>query len=186
MNFSLIVTVCVVCWCARCANFALSNGSGLVTNKKSGVSGPWTSSVGAGKKLGRMSETVLVMYYLAPYTTRATPKRKTMLVCAPGMAARSINGNRSRRRNRIWQRERRSRKIYAHWPSLTEIKGVITSPINTIYLYHMAQAIEAYAPRFIARLHAKYLHNVHIFNGQWAKNLEQSSPIAAKFNNSMW
>jgi len=47
----------------------------------------------------------------------------------------------------------------------------------------MAQAIETYAPRFIARLHNKYLHNHHIFNGAWAKALEKSSPLFAKANN---
>jgi hypothetical protein len=47
----------------------------------------------------------------------------------------------------------------------------------------MAQAIEAYAPRFIARLHSKYLHNQHIFNGNWALNLEKTNPFFAKLNN---
>lgn len=46
-------------------------------------------------------------------------------------------------------------------------------------------AIEGYLPRFLQRLHSKYIHNPHIFNGQWAKNLEQSSAVAAKANNSM-
>ena len=49
----------------------------------------------------------------------------------------------------------------------------------------MAQVFEAYAPRFIQRLHSKYLHNQHILNSNWALNLEKSNPIFAKINNSM-
>eukprot|EP00026_Physarum_polycephalum_P014001 Phypoly_transcript_14467.p1 GENE.Phypoly_transcript_14467~~Phypoly_transcript_14467.p1 ORF type:complete len:143 (-),score=19.91 Phypoly_transcript_14467:98-526(-) len=47
----------------------------------------------------------------------------------------------------------------------------------------MAQAIEAYAPRFIARLHSKYLHNTHILNTKWALALEKTNPLFAKCNN---
>jgi hypothetical protein len=46
----------------------------------------------------------------------------------------------------------------------------------------MAQVIEQYAPKFIARMHTKYLHDSHIFNGNWALNLEKSNPIFAKLH----